>query len=103
MHLITRTGFGINFNMVVSENRGPEYSTLNSRILTKSPEQGTPNFRKLPYSTGAVRNGVGNYSGSEIEEFRRVPTPFQIKGFGCMTSIVMMSNFGPTAILERAI
>ena len=29
--------------------RGPEHSTLNSRILiVRTPKQGTPNFRKLP-------------------------------------------------------
>ena len=32
----------------VSENRGPEYSTLNSRILIiGTSKQGTPSFRKL--------------------------------------------------------
>ena len=32
----------------VSENRGPEYSTVNSRILIiRTPKYGTPNFRKL--------------------------------------------------------
>ena len=31
----------------VSENRGPEYSTLNSRILIiRTPKYRTPNFRK---------------------------------------------------------
>ena len=35
--------------MVVSETRGPQYSTLNSRILIiRTPKLGTPNFRKLP-------------------------------------------------------
>ena len=33
----------------VSENRGPYYGTLTSRILMiKTPKYGTPNFRKLP-------------------------------------------------------
>ena len=33
----------------VSANRGPEYSTPNSRILIlRTPKQGTLNFRKLP-------------------------------------------------------
>ena len=36
--------------MGASENRGPLKSTLNSRILIiRTPKQGTPNFRKLPY------------------------------------------------------
>ena len=36
--------------MGVSENRGPRYRTLNSRILIiRTPKYGTPNFRKLPY------------------------------------------------------
>ena len=40
-------------NLGVSENRGPKYSTLNSRILIiRTPKQGTPNFRKLPLSEG---------------------------------------------------
>ena len=35
--------------MGASENRGPEYSTPNSRILIiRTPKQGTPNLRKLP-------------------------------------------------------
>ena len=37
-------------HMGVSENREPYYSTLHSRILIiKTPKQGIPNFRKLPY------------------------------------------------------
>ena len=33
----------------VSGNRGPQYSTLNSRILImRTPKYGTPDFRKLP-------------------------------------------------------
>ena len=37
-------------HMGVSENRGPSYSTLKSRILIiRTPKYGTPNFRKLPY------------------------------------------------------
>ena len=40
------------FHMGVSENRGPYYSTLNSRILIiRTPRQGTPNFRKLPHES----------------------------------------------------
>ena len=36
--------------MGVSENRGPQHSTLNSRILIiRTPKQGAPNFRKLPH------------------------------------------------------
>ena len=35
--------------MGVSENRGPYYSTPNSRILIiRTPEYGTPSFRTLP-------------------------------------------------------
>ena len=38
------------FYLGVSENRGPQYSTLNSRILIiRTPKQGTPNFRKLTF------------------------------------------------------
>ena len=37
----------------VSENGGPCYSTLNSKILIiRTPKRGTPNFRKLPYFGG---------------------------------------------------
>ena len=45
-------------HMGVSENTGPSYSTLNSRILIiRTPKkQGTPNFRKVPYETS------GDYS-----------------------------------------
>ena len=42
------------YHMGVSENRGPWYSTLNSRILIlRTPKLGTPNFRNLPYGFGA--------------------------------------------------
>ena len=35
--------------MEVSENRGPQYSTLNSRILIiGTPKQGTPLFPETP-------------------------------------------------------
>ena len=33
-------------DMGVSENRGPEYSTQNSRILIRTPKLGTPIFAK---------------------------------------------------------
>ena len=40
----------LNLYMGLSNNRGPEYSNLNSRILIiRAPKYGTPNFRKLPY------------------------------------------------------
>ena len=40
--------------MGVSENRGPQYSTLNNRILIiRTPNKVPPNFRKLPYFMGA--------------------------------------------------
>ena len=55
--------------MGVSENRGPKYSTLNSRILViRTPKSSTPNFRKLSYPTqkflfgsffGTLRLGPG--------------------------------------------
>ena len=33
-----------------SQNRGPQYNTLNSRILIiRAPKEGAPHFRKLPY------------------------------------------------------
>ena len=41
--------------MGVSENRGPQYSTLNSRILIIRTPKGTPNIRKLPYSLKPAR------------------------------------------------
>ena len=45
-------------HMGVSEKRGPEYSTLNSRILIiRTPKQGTPNFRKLPYLCLGILGG----------------------------------------------
>ena len=39
-------------HMGVSENRGRECSTLNSRILIiiRTPKHGAPNFRKLPHA-----------------------------------------------------
>ena len=41
--------------MGVSENRGPKYSTLNSRILfVRTPKSSTPNFRKLPYDVECI-------------------------------------------------
>ena len=44
MHLVSK------HDLAVSENRGPQYNILNSRILiTRSPKYGTPNFRKLPF------------------------------------------------------
>ena len=45
--------------MGVSENRGPEYSTLNSRTpIIRIPKQGTPNFRKLPYGSKHSDNRI---------------------------------------------
>ena len=40
----------------VSENREPQYSTLNCRILIiRTTKQGTPNFRKLPCGSSYLR------------------------------------------------
>ena len=53
--------FSSTTQMGVSENRGPEYSTLNSRTpIIRIPKQGTPNFRKLPdiVYTLAALNGL---------------------------------------------
>ena len=57
-HGASRPGFGFSLLRVedsvvymgVSENRGPLYSTLNSRtLIIGTPKQGTPNVWKLPY------------------------------------------------------
>ena len=38
--------------MEASESRGPEYSTLNSRILiVRTPKYGTPYFLNLPHGS----------------------------------------------------
>ena len=52
----------------VSEKRGPEYSSLNSRILiVRTPKYGTPNFRNIPYYVGPSsadeRSGRCGYFG----------------------------------------
>ena len=45
--------------MGVSENRGPWYGTLSSRIpIIRTPKYGTPYFRKLPYSSPLYPEGV---------------------------------------------
>ena len=51
---------GIWPDLGVSENRGSQYSTLNSRILViRTPRKGTPNFRKLPYGYRVRLEGLG--------------------------------------------
>ena len=53
--------FGLGAFMGVSETRGPEYSTLNSRILIiRTPKEGTPNFRKLPFRVYGILEGAGD-------------------------------------------
>ena len=45
--------------MKVSENRGHLFSTLSNRMLSiRTPKQGTPNFRKLPYTYALDGSGV---------------------------------------------
>ena len=46
------TGFAEPHNMGVSKNRGSKYSTLNSRILIRTPKIRYPPFRKLPHGSG---------------------------------------------------
>ena len=48
-------------NTGVSENRGPEYRTLNSRILiVRTPKYGTPNFRN---TAGCLNNARRRHVG----------------------------------------
>ena len=47
--------------MGVSENRGPEYSTLNSRILIiRTPKEGTPNFRNSHFRVYGILEEAGD-------------------------------------------
>ena len=56
----------ISYGLGFSENRGPEYSTLNSRILIiiiiRTPKYGTPNFPKISFRGPGIfdaRDGHG--------------------------------------------
>ena len=54
----------------VAENRGSEYSTLNSRILIiRTPTKGTPNFWKLPSSLKEVST-TPRHTPPSLQTFR---------------------------------
>ena len=51
MYICTHLNILLHSYMGVSEYRGSKYSTLNSKVLIiRTPKEGTPNFRKLPYT-----------------------------------------------------
>ena len=61
--------------MGVSENRGPLYNTLNSRILILgTPKKGTPNFWKLPPRN--VKYHISHEKRFFIDSDGGVPTTF---------------------------